>query len=782
VAGHYRKNFRGLTAALLTSAAVLTYGLMASPAFAQGGIVSQEETDDSKLLLTANDLTYNRDTQRIIASGVVRLNYAGYRMVAQRVEYNQETGRVVARGNIELIEPDGNRIYADELDVTDDFAQGFVNTLRIETTDNTRIAGESAERLSDERMILNNGVYTACLPCAEKPGKAPLWQVKAQRVIQDGKSQTIRLEQARFELFGMPIGYLPFLTVPDNTVKRKSGFLFPRMRVVDKLGFGIGVPYFQVISPTSDATITPTYFTSQGLLLEGEIRNRLETGQHVLRAAGIVQKDPAGFNAGTSDAMNKERGMIASKADFEINQRWKFGWDGMVQSDNNFARTYEISGYSGDVQTNKLYLTGESERNSFEAQALYFNVQDNDNSEARERRQAIVHPVVDYRYFVPDPVYGGELSLTANLTSVTRRAQDAYELDRSARFNGLKGTYTRMTVESEWKRSHTFDSGLQLAGLLAGRGDLISSNMAPTPFTTVNGTFGYPGQFEDGFTARGVVTAGVEARYPVLFSALNSSHIVEPIAQLYLRPNEQRSGRLPNEDSQAFVFDAASLFERDKFSGYDRIEGGTRANIGIRYTGTFDNGYGLRGIFGQSYHLAGENSFASADLLNVGAESGLESDRSDYVLMAAIDSPLGLSLSNSFRLDKDDFGVNRSETTVQYSHDVVSAGVSYTRVKEQPNYGYDDKREIVQAAVTLRVNDNWSLFGSMNYDIRGKFSASRGIGIQYEDECTILALSFNDTGTGDRTREAANDWSVNARLSFRTLGDINVGSASVISE
>lgn len=776
MAGQFRKNFRGLTAALLTSAAVLAFVASPNMAQAQAGLVGQEAADDSKLLLTANDLVYNRDTQRIIASGVVRMNYAGYQMVAQQVEYNQSNGRVIARGNIELIEPDGNRIYADELDVTDDFAQGFVNSLRIETTDNTRIAGESAERLSEDRMVLNNGVYTACLPCAEKPGKAPLWQVKAQRVIQDGKSQTVRLENATFELFGRPIGYLPFLTVPDNTVKRKSGLLFPRMRLVDNLGFGIGIPYFHVLSNTSDITVTPTYFTKQGLLLETELRNRLENGQHVLRAAGIIQRNPDSFTDGTSDAMNERRGMIASKADFDINERWKFGWDAMIQSDNNFARTYELSGYDGEVQTNKIYLTGESERNRFDANAFYFNVQDRDDTERKERQQAIVHPVVDYRYFVPDPVYGGELSLTANLTSVTRREQDAYELAGSSRFNGLEGTYTRMTLESEWKRSHTFDSGFQLTGLLAARGDLLGTDMKP--FNSGSVSYGYPGQFEDDFSARGMVTAGLEARYPVLFSALNSSHIIEPIAQIFLRPDEQNAGALPNEDAQAFVFDAASLFERDKFSGFDRIEGGTRANIGLRYNGTFDNGYGVRGVFGQSFHLAGKNSFASYDLVNVGADSGLESDRSDYVLMAAIDAPIGLSVSNSLRLDKNDFSINRSETAASYTNDVLTGRLTYTRVKEQPNYGYNDEREIVQVAAKIRMDDNWALFGSMNYDIRGKFSAERSIGFEYEDECTIFAIGFKDKGTGDSTREAANNWSVNARLSFRTLGDINIGNGS----
>ena len=55
---------------------------------------------------------------------------------------------------------------------------------------------------------------------------------------------------------------------------------------------------------------------------------------------------------------------------------------------------------------------------------------------------------------------------------------------------------------------------------------------------------------------------------------------------------------MPNEDAQSFVFDTTNLFDRDKFSGYDRIEGGTRANLGVRYTGAvgddialYDNGF-----------------------------------------------------------------------------------------------------------------------------------------------------------------------------------------------
>src|SRR5690606_6314399 len=108
---------------------------------------------------------------------------------------------------------------------------------------------------------------------------------------------------------------------------------------------------------------------------------------------------------------------------------------------------------------------------------------------------------------------------------------------------------------------------------------------------------------------RSMATAGLEARWPILFSTTSSTHILEPTAQIFARPNEPYGNRLgiPNEDAQSLVFDASNLFERDKFSGYDRIEGGTRANVGLRYTGDFGSGWSANAIVGQSYHLAGQN-------------------------------------------------------------------------------------------------------------------------------------------------------------------------------
>ncbi|MEM6461947.1 MAG: LPS-assembly protein LptD [Pseudomonadota bacterium] len=730
---------------------------------ADNGGLDFDASPDARLLLTANQLTFNRDTGVVIAVGAVQVDYDGFKLVARQLEYNQRTGRLKAFGDIELVEPDGNRIYAQELDVTDDFGDGFINALRIERPDNSRIVADSAQRLDGERTTLNNGVYTACEICEKDPSKPPLWQIKARRVTQNGVTRTIRLEGAQFEFFGRPIAFLPTLTVPDHTVDRKSGFLFPTFGFASELGAKVGIPYYFALSPHYDLTVTVSGYTRQGFMAEAEFRQRFRNGTHVLKMAGIHQADPDAFDPGTVDAGERNRGMIASRGDFRINPRWVFGWDIFAQTDSSFSNTYSIARYSEVTQVSTAYLTGLSGRNFFDLRAFYFDVQSTIIGDIAEEQQPIVHPSLDYSYTFEQPVGGGELNFSANILSLTRR--EAENDLANGRFPGVEGTNTRLTTELVWQRTVITDSGLLLTPIAAARGDVN--------YLDVDAPAAYAGPFTSDTTpVRGLATAGVEARYPVQIRTSQASHIFEPIAQVFVRNDEQLAGGLPNEDAQSFIFDTSNLFERDKFSGYDRMEGGTRANVGIRYTGTFQNGVSLRGVFGQSYQLAGLNSFSTDDLVNVGSESGLENSRSDYVGSVGVDLPNGFSMTLEGRFSEESFAVERSDLGLIYTSERFSTSLAHTTVEPQPGYGSSSRRNELKGSASVRVAEYWSAFGSISYDIEDDFIADNTIGFSYDDECFVFTLAYSQ----QRDVNQAVDWSLGARISLRTLGDIRIGT------
>ncbi|MCY0146407.1 LPS-assembly protein LptD [Hoeflea sp. G2-23] len=720
------------------------------------------------MLLAADELIYNNDTGLVVAKGGVQIDYGAYKLVADRVEYDQTTGRMKAIGSVEMVEPDGNKIYADDLDVTDDFANGFINALRVETPDKTYIAAESAERSDGRETTFNNGVYTACEPCEENPERAPVWQIRAKRVIQNGETKTIRLIRPTFELFGLPIAMLPYLEIPDHDAKRKTGFLSPSYRSSDTLGYGLTVPYYVVISPHMDATLTGTAFTKQGFLGEVEFRQKFANGSHTLRMAGISQTGQDNFTANTSDALVQERGLIASKGAFRINPRWTFGWDVMAQTDNNFARTYGIEDYNASTVKSEIYLTGQSNRSYFDLRGYRFDKQNADETNRSERLQAFVHPSLDYSRTFSDPIAGGELALNVNGYSLSRKADDIGIRVGPDRYRGFAGDNARLSAELEWKKTVTVGNGLRLTPILAARGDLNSVNVDNAP-TDYDGAFA-----GNGSHARGMVTAGLEASYPVLVTTATSSHVFEPIAQIFVRPDEQLAGGIPNEDAQSFVFDATSLFERDKFSGFDRTEGGTRANVGLRYTGNYDNGLKTQAAFGQSYHLAGLNSFATPDLAQATRNSGLDQNVSDFVGMVGLSTANGLSLAASARFDKDDFRAERTDVRAGYSRDRFRTSVTYTEIKApRPNLLSELDRREVTGYVSLKLHENWSVAASTSYDlVDGEFNR-QAFGVLYADECIALSLSYEEIR--DEFNTEARDWKVGARLSFRTLGGIDGG-------
>ncbi len=731
--------------------------------------------DDAQMLLESDTLIYDNDRNTVTAAGGVQIDYGGNRVAADRVTYDRNTRRLIAAGNVEILDRQGNRYFATEIDITDDFADGFVNSLRVETADRTFFNATSAQRERGEITTFNEGTYTACEPCREQPEKPPSWQIRAQKVIWNGRAQTIRFEGAQFELFGMPIATLPAFEVLDPTVKRKSGFLFPGITFEDELGVGLTVPYYFALSPTYDLTVSGTGYSRQGFLAEAEWRQRFDHGQYNLQLAGIYQLNRDAFDINTVDRNEGFRGMVSSKGDFAINPRWSYGWDVMLQTDKNFARTYGIDGNDDFVRTSQVYLTGIGDRNYFDLRGYHFQVQENSldgDLNSRDEVQPFVLPSFDYSYVSEQPIFGGELNIDLNSQALYRERLDQFnwagDPDNSVR--GIEGASSRWTAEAEWRRSFVAPGGLVVTPIAHGRSDAIFADYGGASRDEI-GDFGVATDIRSAYY-RAMATAGMELRWPVLFSTTSSTHVLEPIAQVFVRPDEPFGATLgiPNEDAQSLVFDATSLFDRDKFSGYDRIEGGSRANLGLRYTGDLGNGWTASGIFGQSYHLGGRNSFASPDLVYAGAYSGLETDVSDFVGQVTIASMTGLSFSAGARLDEQSLEARRIDVGTAYTSDEFSIASQYSYIQAQPLYGFNDDQQEIRVAAIAEVSEFWSVYASGTYDFNRGDVFRRAIGFAYDDDCFTFGLSLSESinrTTEDVTRR------VGFQLALRTIGEVN---------
>ena len=155
-----------------------------------------------QMLVQATEINYDYANHRVAAVGNVQIYYGDSTLEADRVIYDQKTKRLHAEGNVRLTEQDGKVTYGEIMDLSDDYRDGFVNSLRLDAPDQTRMAAARAERSSGNFTVLHNGVYTACAPCKDDPRKPPLWQVKAARIIHDQGEKMMYFEDARLEFFG----------------------------------------------------------------------------------------------------------------------------------------------------------------------------------------------------------------------------------------------------------------------------------------------------------------------------------------------------------------------------------------------------------------------------------------------------------------------------------------------------------------------------------------------------------------------------------------------------
>ena len=238
-------------------------------------------------------------------------------------------------------------------------------------------------------------------------------------------------------------------------------------------------------------------------------------------------------------------------------------------------------------------------------------------------------------------------------------------------------------------------------------------------------------------------TVGLEYRYPFINVQSWGTQTIEPIAQIIVRPNEPRIGKLPNEDAQSLIFDDSNLFRVDKFSGWDRVEGGGRANVGVQYTAQFNRGGFVNVLFGQSYQLFGTNSFAVGDATNTGLGSGLDTSASDYVARVVLPAEPHLHVHRALSLRPGRPSTcSRFEVEGRANFDRWSVSVLYGNYDAQPQLGFLTRREGILGSASVKLTANWVANAALRYDIDADKFAQTQFGIGYVDDCLILALNY----------------------------------------
>lgn len=702
---------------------------------------------DTPVLLTADEMSFDREAGIVIGKGHVEISQGGRVLKSDMVTYNQNTGVVEASGNVSLTEPTGEVIFSNRVELSKDLREGVIDNIRMLFADESRFAANGAVRTGGNRTDMRKAVYSPCRLCDDDPTRAPLWQIKADRIVHDQTKQNVEYTNARMEIFGVPVAYTPFFWHADPTVKRRSGLLPMTFGSDDNLGVTVRTPYFLVISDDWDATFAPIFPTKENPVAAGEIRHRMQNGE--IQVSGSITRAAKRNVDGDDLGKDLTRGHIFARGRYDIDDTWRSGFDGALTTDDTYLRRYNISRANtlsaqtarSDVLTSRGFVEGFRSRSYASAEAFHWQgLREQDDQDITP----VVAPLLNYN-FLSEPLFdnGSRWSFDVNALNLTR----------------LKGADSRrLSMTGGWRMPFTGRLGDLYTVSASVQGDLYWVNEVNRPNRAT--TF-------SGVTGRVFPQAVLDWRYPFVRELGNVRHVVEPRAALSIAPNGGNSSRIPNEDSTNFEFDDTNLFSSNRFPGLDRVDGGKRVTYGLRNAFYGDDGGQTEIFIGQSLRFRNDDTFRSG--------SGIGDDFSDVVGRVSIRPSEFLDLNYRFRMDREEFDIRRNEVRLDVGPPAVRLSVNYLFFDESTNFAEFDSREEVSANATARITENWSVSARTSYNLsKNGGPLQHGGSVTYQDECLLLTVDMARNFTADREFKASTE--VFVRVVFKNLGEIGTSN------
>jgi LPS-assembly protein len=689
----------------------------------------------------ADQVQYDQQNNLVIATGHVEAWQNGHVLRADKIVFDRNTGTAAATGHVVLLEPDGEVMFADYAEMTQDMNEGVLKDMRALLAQNGKLAANGVRRTAGKINEMARVVYSPCNLCKDNPTKPPLWQIRAASGVQDLENKRDEYYDAVLEMYGWPVAWFPYISAPDPSVKRASGLLMPSIGTSSHLGGFVAQPYYWVIDDQSDATITPVLTTKEGPQLNLEYRRRFNNGFLLLETS-----------AGHVD--NSMQGTLATKGQFDYDDTWRWGFDINRASSSDYVRDFRFgNGYNLDpnLLASQIYVEGFGQGAYSRLDTKFYQGL---STIIVDSKLPVVLPRYQYSYFGQPDAWGGRFSVDTGSFNVLR----------------TDGTNTRRAnLTMNWERP--FVGALGDLWKITLHGDAVAYQASDFNQQPNFGTH------SDIDAARALPQMAVDFRWPFMRDSGNwGIQVIEPMLQLVVAPRagDSQNSKYPNEDSLDLEFTDANLFGFNRFTGIDRLEGGVRLNAALHGT-WYLGGTTFDGFIGQSYRDGTDNVFP--------AYTGLHNQVSDIVARATFSPASWLDVTYRTRLDAQTWATHMADT-------VFSVGVPKFRINGGYLYTTYDPYTLFDTAppptpatdptffqardeISLGASSNWGPYRFSTFarrDLTHNEMVAVGADAIYEDECFIVDLKFYR-----RYTSINNDNGATALLilfTFKTIGQI----------
>jgi LPS-assembly protein len=720
---------------------------------AAGDFPFQTKDKKSEILLKADEISHEKGLGVVVARGNVQISDGKDILEADTVTYNEKNNTVSASGNVKLYRENGDTLYANYVELTEDLKNGFIQKVYLLTTDQQRFAAEKAHK-QDKKTVFDKGVYSPCKLCKTDRHAAPTWQLRASQ-IERTEGEDVHYKNTVLEFKGVPVLYLPYFKHAEPSVQRRSGFLMPFLGNDSDLGMILGAPFYVNISPTQEATIRPILMTKENPLLSGEYAKVFSSGNLALAGSILQTKNKTGSQESVSENPKRTHGHILGKMRFDLTDTWRVDGElAKTTSPTYFKKYYFLEGADAlNKNTLHSHLTFEGFHGK---NYTAFKGHDFQNLRADISNKTVptAAPIIEGAYQTSPGRWGEFWKLEASQLYVTRSQS------------------TLMTGKSTERVSSTlsfispYETNVGIVGDVHSyvRGDLYNiKKFTPTTGPQVNQSRG-----------RLIPSISLSARYPLVNYIHESRFILEPLVKLVALPNNLNNFKYPNEDSQDFELDATNLMRSNRFPGIDKVDDGQRVNYGLNFSAYRKSFPLIKGFMGQSYSFSKTTQFTSFPF------SGIQKGISDYVGLLTVTPHKHCSVNWLTRLDRKTLKVHKNLIQISAGPPVFSVSADYIKIARDFYQNAYVKREQITGRISSQFNTNWAVYlrGAKELAFnRGELE--HGAGLVYQNDC--LTLKFDAFRSFFTDRDIKPSQTIMLTIGLKNLGEFSTGALNLNS-
>lgn len=675
--------------------------------------------------LIADEIKINQAGE-LVASGAVTVWYEDRKVTASSITYASQNDKLIIRGPIRIIDNQSTMILADQAELSEDLKVGIIKSAKIILGYQVQIAAAKVLQKDARYSEAFNIAATSCHVCLNK---TPLWQIRARKIVQDKFEKQIYFEHAQLRVLDIPVFYLPFMRLPDPSLKRATGFLAPKLKTSSVLNTGIKIPYFIRLNKHKDFTITP-FYSPKTKTIEYRYRQAYTSGFMLIEGAL------------TRDALipNKNRGYILSDTSLILQNGYNLGIQLQAVSDPSYLFEYDFAQL--DRLNTKLELSRSMRYQNSEVKlSNYHSLRENENNATQPT--LVAEGAIESR-LNPDMIKG-EIGLEANFLKSYRYSDLNNDgPDSDTLVDGYDTT--RLSLLSNWDHGWEIANGIILH------------------FENEFGLSQYYVQQHADIGPKATRMFGVGAvglRWP--WYRINSNGgigIVEP--QIQLVRSVSSNSAVPNDDSTQVEFDEGNLFRLNRAPGLDLIENGSRLNVGLAGSQFMDSGSNLSWKIGRVLRSEALSTFPSG--------SGLSNSISDWLLATNFQQKNGIELINRALIASDGV-VTKSETSLKVNRNQHQIRATHVELTKDSNISQNQSLSSVALEWNYNLNSNWRSDSKFQFDSNIGRLSKLELGLRYENECVNVDLSSSRSFSTSSTLIDKTDFTLSVELTGFSSSD-----------